>query len=657
MKNQKHYDASSTSFWMDAQTFESFTNKKDLSLVDMIKLNAYRRSIANFVHIVTGKNVPVEFSSYDSYTDSKTVYITANSNPRYFDSNVGLALHEAAHIKLSSFSLLRPYALKNYLQKHRKWTTTDLDTWRNVYWRGHVERFKNIINVIEDRRIDSWMYKTAPGYKGYYDSLYSRYFYNKDIDKALLSNEYTDEDWDSYWFRLINLHNKNTRLDVLKGFKEISDLVDLKNIDRLKNTEDVREVAIAVMNTIYKYIDFDNTESEDSNDSNQQSDDASDSDGESPDENVTNPEGGSSNDNSNVNDKTVPELSEAQKKRVKSALNKQEKFLDGKTAKKRLSEKQRRDVDRVSKSGIGSEEVSFEDEYFGVRKTSVIVIEKLTKELIESNNFHFLDEWNIDKNKTAIQKGIKLGTILGRKLNLRTDSTATKYIRKRNGTIDKRLISELGFGNADIFQKTMIDSYTPSILYISVDGSSSMSSPWSKTMTSIVAMTKAASMIDNLDVVINFRFTSGSPTYPTILKAYDSRVDKFMKIRTLFKYINASGSTPEGLCFDRMLKDMVGSNNNLKSYFLNYSDGAPMFGNADVRYSGQKAYEHTAKMVKKIRDKNIKVISYFISGGMGYGDNHWKDIFKQMYGKDSYFINSENITEVARVMNKKFLER
>ena len=60
----------------------------------------------------------------------------------------------------------------------------------------------------------------------------------------------------------------------------------MKNIDRLKNTEDVREVAIAVMNTIYKYIDFDNTESEDSNDSNQQSDDASDSDGESPDENV-----------------------------------------------------------------------------------------------------------------------------------------------------------------------------------------------------------------------------------------------------------------------------------------------------------------------------------------------------------------------------------
>jgi hypothetical protein len=34
-----------------------------------------------------------------------------------------------------------------------------------------------------------------------------------------------------------------------------------------------------------------------------------------------------------------------------------------------------------------------------------------------------------------------------------------------------------------------------------------------------------------------------------------------------------------------------------------------------------------------------------------------KDIFAQMYGNDSHFINLENMMEIATTLNKKFLQK
>ena len=68
--------------------------------------------------------------------------------------------------------------------------------------------------------------------------MYDKYFHSKVIDKALQSDEYTDENMESYMFRIINLTNKNTNLSSLNGLREIWNTIDLKNISRLKNTED-----------------------------------------------------------------------------------------------------------------------------------------------------------------------------------------------------------------------------------------------------------------------------------------------------------------------------------------------------------------------------------------------------------------------------------
>jgi hypothetical protein len=138
--------------------------------------------------------------------------------------------------------------------------------------------------------------------------------------------------------------------------------------------------------------------------------------------------------------------------------------------------------------------------------------------------------------------------------------------------------------------------------------------------------------------------------------AYDSRTDKLTKIKQLFKYLAPTGTTPEGLTFAAILKDLIPSSRDLDSYFINYSDGMPMFNNRDLYYTGEMALNHTRKMSNEIRNAGIKLMSYFI------GDSEWSrdrasGDFKKMYGGDARFVDATNMMEVARTMNKKFLEK
>ena len=101
---------SNSSFWLDDDFTTSgnsiFDDYDDKPKVDLLKLAGYRRAIANFVSIVTGKSIPVQFSGNDSYTDGKTVNISAKLTDKEFDSAVGLALHEGSHIKLTDFNVM-----------------------------------------------------------------------------------------------------------------------------------------------------------------------------------------------------------------------------------------------------------------------------------------------------------------------------------------------------------------------------------------------------------------------------------------------------------------------------------------------------------------------------------------------------------------------
>jgi len=175
---------------------------------------------------------------------------------------------------------------------------------------------------------------------------------------------------------------------------------------------------------------------------------------------------------------------------------------------------------------------------------------------------------------------------------------------------------------------------------------------WINSQVATVAIAKAASMVQNLEVVISYRSTEqiGKKMTPAIFIAYDSRKDKITKIQSLFKYINCPGTTPEGLCFEAIQREIVDGSSGVESFFINFSDGEPYFENADITYYGDAASNHTKKQVDNMKSRGIKVLSYFITGG--YSSD--KGNFTKMYGKDAEFIDTNSLVPLANSLNKMF---
>ena len=149
-----------SNFWFDRQTSivddllaDDTDDVKVKPKKDHIQLAANQRAIGNFVRIVSGQNIPVKYMTRgDSYTDGKSVTIGANIKPETFDFTVGLALHEGSHIAYTDFEA----------------SYDAFDTMYRDYSYEHRDFFKNMVNYVEDRRIDNIVFKSSPGYKGYY---------------------------------------------------------------------------------------------------------------------------------------------------------------------------------------------------------------------------------------------------------------------------------------------------------------------------------------------------------------------------------------------------------------------------------------------------------------------------------------------------------
>jgi len=675
---------------------------------DLVALAGYKRAISNFVNIVTEQSIPVVFNNNDeSFTDGKKVVIGSNIDEKKFDVAVGLALHEGSHIKLSDFHFLK--GLEHSIQEEIYVLGEGVGVKRHEV----ISTIKNLLNYVEDRRIDSFIFRTSPGYKGYYHSMYDKYFYSKNVDKGLLSSEFRTETIESYMFRIINLHNKNRQLGSLKGLKEIYSLIGLWNISRLEDSRGALNVALDVSRVIFNSIDKIKVEEESDTDSNSNTDGGVGGEGDEGDSNSGGGDGGDDDNtmsdedfdslldsiengdeedgsgsgggksveapagmggNGSMNDdgSEPVELSDRQKEMLEKAFEKQEKFLDGDVQKTKLNKKESKDIKAIEESGATYENVGDgiqTDRWssFVGKGTKCLVVRKLTQSLIDSNIFGCASSWrqknyndstSYRRNYNFVEEGLRLGTVLGRKLQVRGEESSLKYSRKDSGKIDKRLLSELGFGNTNVFSQTFVERFNKAYLHISVDASGSMSGDkWNKAMTSAVAMIKACDMAGNIDVVVSIRTThdGGGDYVPLIMVCYDSRVDKIQKVKNLFSSLNVSGTTPEGLCFEAIQRELIPGNSNQDSYFVNFSDGQPYYSNNEIYYGGSSAEVHTRKMCDKMRNMGISVLSYFIGGS--YERDTDSKSFTNMYGKDAEFINATNMMQVAKTMNKKFLEK
>jgi len=708
----------SSSWWMsdwdDTGYSNSFTTNTQTKSKNLYKMAAHRRAIANFVSIVTGKNIPVKFNTKgNSYTDGTTVVISSKvAEPNEFDPAVGLALHEGSHIKLSNFKLLAdmyksiekvvgPAKLKEWMETANKKGVDDV-----------IYTVKDILNWVEDRRIDQFIFDGAPGYRDYYRSMYDKYFNDPAIDKGMQSDELKTETMDAYMFRLINLHSKFSKANALKGLNEITKIAKLSDINRLKTTDDALVVACDIFDVILRCIDEAQQKAENKANGKKQKangqgqgapqagegeqeageDDidveiGEDGDDDDNDESEDFDEAGGDNEVAEEGKGVVGKikavlggkgknakpaegkLSQRQMDILKKKIEKQKEFLRGEIKKGSVSSNENKQLDTIDQSGTELKTVGQElaNGVVITKGIDCIVVKKMNQSLLESADFPLADlRYNAKdgEHQNSVQcaseviEGIRIGTVLGKKLQVRSESRETIFNRQLVGRMDKRMISSLGFGNEHVFFTKEIDAYKKANLHISVDASGSMSgTKWRKTMTNVVALAKAVSMIPNLEIQISFRTTSGE--LPYIVIAYDSRVDKFIKVKTLFQYLRPGGTTPEGLAFEGVMKQMVGSTTDVESYFLNISDGEPYFHGKGYNYQGYYASKHTKKMVDKIEAMGIKVMSYFVSEYSGDVDatSGSGKVFKDCYGKAAHYINVTNVNEVTRTMNKLFMAK
>ena len=657
-------------FWIvdKFDTSKSETLLADKSIANYMKLAALRRSISDFVRIVTKKNIPVEYITKNdmSFTDGKRVFITAKIDEGNIDSTVGLALHEGSHIKLTDFRLLK--GLKHSITKD----IFDKGKKKGATEKAVVNIVKQLLNWVEDRRIDHYIFTTTPGYRGYYHALYDRYFHSDIITKGLQSNQYRTEDLESYFYRLINLTNPATDLDALNALRQISEKVDLKHIDRLKNSSQALTVAIELLEIILDNIDkIDPSKYEQGDgdgDGDGEGDEEGDGDGdeESDGDNKSkkkrkikyDPTGKKSKGSKGIGDLTKEEL-----KDLLEQIEKQKDFLDGQIEKVHLSGEDLNKVNQIGDAGTELKKIKVPnnpnqirtyDSVYNVKDYKVVVIKRVTEEMFDSGVLAFASDGkyygnSYTDNEQAVIDGIRMGKQLGKKLQIRNEEKLTRYTRKENGRIDKRLMAELGFGNASVFQQTFVEAYTDAILHMSIDVSGSMGGQkLSNALKMVTAICQAASMTNgNLDVVVDVRSTDHMGD-PFVAIVYDSRVDKMFKVKKLFPRIEVCGTTPEGLCFAAIQDLIESSSTKLHSYFVNLSDGEPYFEG----YSGTLAAEHTRGEIHKMRERGIKVLSYFITHG-SYGGHHTQ--FQQMYGQSAAYISADSLMDIARTLNKMFL--
>jgi hypothetical protein len=672
-----------SSYWFD-DVITDTESQEGQQLERIMKLAAMRRATANFVRILTGNpSIQVKYSSgKDSYTDGKTVVISADDNSAHFDSLVGLALHEGSHCLLSDFEFLK--TIRNdvvfYSALHpklRELFPIDMNSRYSdeQYLTLNTLRrnIQTLMNVVEDRRIDSYVYTSAPGYRPYYNAMYSRYFFNKDIENNLRRNpEWRIPTVENYINWLVCMFSPHFNPRAMRGLTKMVRMIDLPNIRRFDRNAIVDSVhlwktgadgnyvyeqfsplwkiANELMIEILRYVKLSTSEGGQS-DEEQFEFDGLDDDSVDDLENLDPVEHGRFNSD-----------------RGKKALEKIKAELDGTRKKKKLKKKELEQVE--SMESASAKIVESNDSVMG--KTPCFVTKTLNKQILQSDWFPFTHgyvNWTTNKfevskdatSEAAVLAGIRMGAVLAQRLSVRNDANVTHFTRQSHGKIDRRILAQLGMDIESVFKRSTVDQYNPVLLYLSLDASGSMSGgKWKSVMTVATALAYAADRIRNLDVVISLRGNGRGSGIPCVSVVYDSRTDKFNKVRDMFPYLTCNGSTPEGLCYVSTMDLMEECTKTHTTYFINFSDGEPgtsfRYNGQSYSYGGVRAHQQTRNMVRQIREMGIEVMSYFIKDTYDTS-SYGKTAFTMMYGQDAEFVNVQNVTQVLKTLNKLLLKK
>ena len=679
---------SSSNYWLKDSIFEKkqsyFFSDDDTvekeSKYDHMQLAQYQRAIANFVRILTGRgDIQVKYNNGgNSYTDGKTITLSPNIKEKEFDTAVGLALHEASHILYTDFDRTNQYI-------------TDTATRTGSRYTDEVDQRKTLLNIVEDLYIDAMTYRSAPGYRGYYSSLYQKYFGDKKIVEGLWSRDFSEPTWNNYLFHICNIRNPERNLQALPGLEKMFNMLDLSNITRLSNFQDRLTLSVRLFETIKDYVDAtkeykqqlqsqmgmggDSQEemTQTLNDllekmADQEESDEQDGNGGGSGEGKFTASNGINigEEMEETNGLDLDKLSEKAKTQLEKLIEQQKDFIKGQPRKGKLSKADQQKVDAWAEVDMDKKVVGANSE-FSQKGIPLYVINDVTNSFIDNlGNSYGLRSYYGTYNQNRINDAINRGKLLAKKLQLRNEERSLKTSRLDSGKIDKRLLHEIGFDNFDIFSKVNINTYKPSYIHISIDQSGSMNgSKFDAAMEFAAMFATASKYIKNIHLVISMRSTfdgsgkqgwsrHGTQNIPYLMYIFDSKKHNIQHIRSLFPKVTANNLTPEGLCFDGIMKDTIQKSANTEAYFINICDGEPYMqyssGNGSFHYQGDKAQNHSKKQMQRMEQNGIKFITYFIGSAYDF------EAVEKCYGKNAILLQrADEIGKITQVMNKKLL--
>ena len=551
-----------------AYWFRDIGQVEDLSLFDYASI---QNSISNFVKIITERDdIKVGFSTLNEgggKSTKDTIIISSQINKENIDSIVGLTLHEASHILLTDFNLKIENNNKN---------------------------FHSILNWIEDRRIDHHILSSIAGYRGYYAKLYDKYFNNLKVKTQIEHSKNRDSKNIHCWiFHLINMISKHRDIKALPELDKLYNIIDLKNIDRLKSTQDAYELALEVWDFINDRVEGDIYEH-------------------------------------------IPVLKD------------QDDFVNGDVKKKPLSPKEKSIIEQIGKLNIKDLEKSNLVDNIKPKD------QKLKDNFL--HNFLHPTQLPSNKVsvKEGINMGKKLASKLQfRNLDQKVTYHNQNKGRVDARNLYKATFDDLIFKQDFIkeHKKTHIH------LSIDGSGSMCMYDKDFKTLKLSACMATIACLIPNIRVSISVRKVKTDTKKkdinitrkPVTIIIFDSLTDDIKDISKL-SHIDFKDLTPEGLCFDS-IKKYMGMNpiSQEKIVFVNISDGFP---SAMLDTVKEKVEEVTRKKVNEFKREGIDVLSYFVESGSTIKATKGLKTFKRMYGNTSETLNVDNFSKILRDINK-----
>ena len=665
---------SSSNYWLKDSIFEKkqsyFDDEPTLegeSKYDHMQLAQYQRAISNFVRILTGRgDIQVKYNDGgNSYTDGKTITLSPNIKEKEFDTAVGLALHEASHILYTDFDVTN-----EYINESRRINTYD-----------ETDQRKTLLNLVEDLYIDAMTYRSAPGYRGYYSSLYQKYFGDKKIVEGMWSQDFAEPTWDNYLFHLINIRNPERNLKALPGLEVMFKMMDLPNVLRMKDFNDRLELSKNLFDEITKYVDSTKEYrgqgqgqgggDDDTQALNDLLEQMADQEGDGQDG-----DGGGNGmgkfvasngvhiqeEIEGTNAIDLDKLSDKAKSQLDKLMSQQKEFINGKTKKGKLSKADQSKVEAWASVDMEKKTVGANSE-FSKKGIPLYIINDVTEKFIEAAGHDYgISSWVSDRTRREIEESINRGKLLAKKLQLRNEERSLKTSRLDSGKIDKRLLHEIGFDNFDIFQKVNINAYKPSYIHISIDQSGSMSyGKFDSAMQFAAMFATASKYIKNIHLVISLRSTVKTNAHrhsernvPYLMYVFDSKKHNIGHIRKFFPRLKSQSLTPEGLAFDGIMKDTIQKSQNTEAYFINICDGEPYMQykspSGDFFYGGEEAQKHSRKQMQRMEQNGIKFITYFIGSKYDFG------AVEKCYGKNAVLLQrADEIGVITKTMNKKLL--